>query len=180
MYAVTDMADASDNPLYQIGFIAEMIGADFLDAAHLLRQAQDAGAEIFMAVAAQAGIGPRKAYALATIDRSFRGLGIAKARLYKVGWTKLALLAPYVDKSNHKELLALAGQHTMQELRTILKGKPLPAAFRCMVLYFSPEDYIKVEAVLLQHGAIESGRGLAGKERALLAVLGISTEAMGG
>ena len=62
----------------------------------------------FVSVAKNLGIGLRKAYHLAQIDRSFHALGIAPDRLRRIGWTKLSHLAPHIDADNAKELLTLA------------------------------------------------------------------------
>lgn len=86
----------------------DMIGDHFLEAARYLREIQDEQPENFVSVAKSLGIGPRKAYHLAQIDRSFHALGIAPDRLRRIGWTKLSLLAPHIDADTANELLTLA------------------------------------------------------------------------
>ena len=99
---------------------ADMIGDDFLYMAKQFREILDEAPEAFAMVAKFTGVGLRKAYALAQIDRSFRVLNIERKRLYRIGWTKLQLVANHITEANCEELLALAETSTVRELTLLL------------------------------------------------------------
>ena len=144
------------------------VPADFLPLARHLRKWQDTDPEYMPVVAALDGIGRRTAYALARIDRVFGHLPVSREQLLQIGWSKLAILAPYVDDANYQELLDLAEEVTSWELETLLRGGEVSAGTRCMILRLSPDQFDIVEQVLLKYGALRSGRGLVGKESALV------------
>src|SRR3546814_16829906 len=81
----------------------DMIGDHFLEAARYLREIQDEHPDDFVSVAKNLGIGRRKAYHLAQVNRSFHALELKVDRLRRIGWTKLALLAPHIDANNAGE-----------------------------------------------------------------------------
>jgi hypothetical protein len=89
----------------------------------------------------------------------------------RLGWTKLAILAPHVTEGNAETLLDIAESNTAHEIKRWLRDQPVYDEERCMNLYFSAEQYALIEKVLIDHGAIQSGRGLANKEVALVAAL---------
>ena len=149
----------------------DMIGDHFLEAARYLREIQDEHPDDFVAVAKSLGIGRRKAYHLAQLDRSFHALGIAPDRLRRIGWTKLSLLAPYVDADNVHELLKLAEAVTAHELKMYLRGDPIDPDTRAVVLYLNKAQYDVFEKAVLTAGAIKQHKGLLYKETALTRLL---------
>src|SRR3546814_9583906 len=99
-----------------------MIGDHFLEAARYLREIQDEHPDDFVSVAKNLGIGRRKAYHLAQVNRSFHALDIKVDRLRRIGWTKLALLAPHIDANNAGDWLKLAEGVTAHELKMHVRG----------------------------------------------------------
>ena len=149
----------------------DMVGDHFLEAARYLREIQDEHPDDFVSVAKNLGIGPRKAYHLAQIDRSFHALGIAPDRLRRIGWTKLSHLAPHIDADNAKELLTLAEAVTAHELKMHLRGHAVDPDTRAVVLYLDKEQYAVFEKALVTAGAVPHLRGLLNKEAALTKLL---------
>jgi hypothetical protein len=87
---------------------------------------------------------------------------------------KLAVIAENSEPEEVEEALALAETATAKELPALLKGAPRKAKARTVQLRLTPTQYEQFEAVLLANGARrpKKGRGLSGKERALMKALG--------
>ena len=67
----------------------DIIGSHFLETARYLREILDDASEDFAHVVEQVKLWKRKAYALASIDRSFHDRGANHERLRAIGLTKL-------------------------------------------------------------------------------------------
>lgn len=152
-------------------FWSSLVSKDFLHIAHHLASVQQTHPEQFRLVAKNLGIGLRKAYYLASISRKFSLLAVEPKRLEAVGWTKLQIIADHVDVTNFQDLLELAEQSTAHELALIAKGQyPVPGT-RCVILYFTPQQHDVFAKALKAHGAVQTGKGLADKEEALIKAL---------
>ena len=151
--------------------LVDMIGSHFLEGARYLRELQDDAPDDFEHVVEQLGIGRRKAYALAKIDRSFHSLGVPRDQLRKIGWTKLSLLSPYVTANNVDQMLKLAEETTAHELKLILQGEEIDPDGKVIVLYLRKEELFVFEQVLQKFGATKHPRGWLGKEGALIKAL---------
>src|SRR5271166_1279646 len=151
--------------------MAKNVEDNFLDLGRQLRQLQDREPELFQKIVEQSDLGRRKAYYLVEVSRTFDPLPISRNRLKKIGWTKLQLLAKQITKDNAQELLALAEENTTKQLEKLMRGeKPIDNA-HCMLMYFSPKQYKVVEEAMLANGGVKSGRGVVGKEEALVRAL---------
>jgi hypothetical protein len=89
-----------------------------------------------------------------------------KQRMLNIGWSKLRLLAPHINKENLDELLAQAEAHPVHELQEILKGSS-ETAKHCVLLYMTENQYAIFGKVIQRYGATRSPRGYHGKEEAL-------------
>lgn len=165
------MKKKSFTPEQRAEIIAAFIGANFIEAARYLRDAQEETPELFEEVVKLTGIGMRKAYYLAEIDRRFRKLGVDRNRLRAIGWTKLQIIGRHIDKINLEELLSLAETHTAYELNSLMRGEQPHPETRCVVHYFTPEQFEVFEKSVLANGGVKSGRGLLDKEEALAKAL---------
>ncbi len=155
----------------QAALAANLVGHGFLLAARRLREVQDEKPQLFPVVAKFLNIGLRRAYYFARIDRTFRELEIDDDRLEKIGWSKLKLLADYIEGSNCKFLLDIAEKSTVRELSLILRHEvPLPGT-RCVMLYLTPDQYNMFAEAVTAHGAVKVGSGLANKEQGLIGAL---------
>jgi hypothetical protein len=110
---------------------------------------------------------------LVSVRQAFCDLGISRDRLVKVGWTKAAIVVENSEPEDVEEALALAETCTVKELPALLKGSPRKAKARTVLLRLTPRQYEQFEAVMLANGARrpKKGRGLSGKERALMNAL---------
>jgi len=86
-------------------------------------------------------LGRRKAYYLVSIDKAFGDKNVAPGRLKKVGWTKLAALAPHIRQQRLEDRRA--------ELQRIVKGAD--------AILFS--ESIEAEGALVFAEACEMGCG---------------------
>jgi hypothetical protein len=111
---------------------------------------------------------------LVSVRQAFCDLGISRDRLVKIGWTKAAIVVENSEPEDVEEALALAETCTVKELPALLKGSPRKAKARTVLLRLTPRQYDQFEAVMLANGARrpKKGRGLSGKERALMRALG--------
>jgi hypothetical protein len=143
----------------------------FLELGRALRQLLDRDPALFQQVVKKRGLGRRKAYYLVEVSRRFEPLPISRAKLKKVGWTKLQIIGQHVTKDNVEELVNLAEQLKTKQLERKMQGdEPLNNA-HCVLMYFSPKQYAEFEEALLKNGAERSGRGIVGKEEALINAL---------
>ena len=147
---------------------------EFLELGRSLRQLQDRDPDLFQQVV-QKRLGRRKAYYLVEVSRKFEPMPISRARLKKIGWTKLQIIGQHVTKDNVEELVTLAEQLKTKQLERKMRGEePLdepPSDTHCVLMYFSPKQYAEFEEALLKNGAETSGRGIFGKESALITAL---------
>ncbi|TPE63097.1 hypothetical protein FJQ54_04425 [Sandaracinobacter neustonicus] len=153
--------------------IVDMMSDHFLEAGQYLRDAQENHPEDFRSVAKQLKIGTRKAYNLAQISRTFDELGIPMEQLRRIGWTKLALLASYVDADNINALLAKAAASTAHELKMYLHEKEFDPEGRTVVLHLDSDQYAVFKKALQKSGAIPHSKGLLNKEVALTELLNL-------
>jgi len=144
---------------------------NFLELGRALRRLQEHDTQLFQQAVAKSKLGRRKAYYLVEVSRTFEKLPIPRARLRRLGWTKLQVIAGSVDADNVEELVALAEGNTAKQLQRIMRGEEPLKDSNCVLLYFAPEQYAKFRYALLQNGAKASGRGLIGKEEALIKAL---------
>jgi hypothetical protein len=141
---------------------------NFLELGKTLRQLMDRDPDLFHQIIQKSNLGRRKAYYLVEVSRIFDALPIPRARLRKIGWTKLQLIAKHVTPKNLDVLLQLAEDSAAKELERAMRGeKPLGNA-HCVLMYFSPKDYAELEEALVKHGGVRSGRGIQNKEEALI------------
>jgi hypothetical protein len=120
----------------------------------------------------QSAIKRRKAYYLIKVWSRFSD--IPKSKLAAVGWTKLAVLAMEcpVGEEEWGVGIALSDGVTAQNLSAKLKPGSDVKDIHRVTLHFGPEDYDVFEAALLEYNAEPKGKGLAGKEQAIIAMIG--------
>lgn len=151
--------------------IASAMTDDFLDLARRLRDVHNLAPDDFRSVIKMAGVGKRKGYALLQIDRCFGALTFDRDRLLAIGWSKAVVLARHIDQQNCEQLLSLAEEHTVHDLAVILSGGVAHPNQRVVLLYLAAEDYALFEQFALKYGASREGRGLAGKEQAVVTMM---------
>ena len=97
----------------------------FLELGRALRQLLDRDPALFQQVVKKRGLGRRKAYYLVEVSRKFEPLPISRARLKKIGWTKLQIIGQHVTKDNVEELVNLAEQLKTKQLERKMQGDDL-------------------------------------------------------
>ena len=115
-------------------------------------------------------LGPRKAYYLIKIAEKYGSLVRYRSRLQAIGWTKLTIIGERITPQNAARLFTLAEENTVQGLRSLVNDVQPPKT-RCVLLYFNPADYRAFEAAVLKNGGSRRGRGLVGKEPAIIRAL---------
>jgi hypothetical protein len=153
--------------------LSKNVDKTFLELGRTLRQLQDRDPQQFQEIVAKSDLGRRKAYYLVDVSRVFDPLRASQARLKKVGWTKLAIIAKQVRRDNVDELLDLAERNNVRELERQLKEEAPLGDAHCVLMYFSPKQYEELEEALLHHGARrpKRWRGLVEKETAILKMI---------
>jgi hypothetical protein len=137
----------------------------FLELGRSLRQLLDRDPGLFQQIVKKGRLGRRKAYYLVEVSRRFEPLPISRARLKKIGWTKLQIIGQHVTKDNVEELVSLAEQMRTKQLERKMQGEEPLGNTHCVLMYFSPKQYAELEEALLKNGAERSGRGIVGKEK---------------
>lgn len=145
--------------------------ASFLDMAAHFRHVQDNAPELFPVIVKLSDVSLRKAYYLVSIDRTFSDLGVPRARLRAIGWSKLKMVIDLITTSNCEELLSMAETSTVREFGLLLRGREPKSGTRCVTLYFEPTQYQIFSAAILAHGGKKAGKGLENKEEALIEAL---------
>lgn len=143
----------------------------FLELGRSLRQLLDRDPGLFQEIVKKGRLGRRKAYYLVEISRKFEPLPISRARLKRIGWTKLQIIGQQVTKDNVEELVSLAEKLKTKQLERKMQGEEPLSNAHCVLMYFSPKQYAEFEEALLKNGGERSGRGIVGKEEALTKAL---------
>lgn len=103
--------------------LSKDVDDNFLELGKMLGQLQHRDPELFQKIVAKTDLGRRKAYYLVEVSRIFDPLPIPRARLRKIGWTKLQLIGKHVTPDNLEELLTLAEESTTKELERHMRGE---------------------------------------------------------
>jgi hypothetical protein len=77
------------------------------------------------------------------------------------------MIAAQLPDGDLAELLEWAEELSAKELDTFIRRKTTTGK-RCVLLYFSPADYRQYEKAALKCGAAKRGKGLTGKEAAII------------
>lgn len=163
------MSKTSKNELAEIA--ADLKQRRFLRAAKFFRTLQDTEPSEVGEVAQLIVVSRRQAFYLAKVHRVFSELGVSSERLEAIGWTKLKILARRINASNCELLLDMAETCTARQIKFFVRDKlPVPGE-RCVTLYFTPNQHAVFETAVLAHGGAKSGKGLMGKEAALIKAL---------
>jgi hypothetical protein len=165
------MTETSDDTLVEVMHMINEEEKRFLDLAALLRRLKVDQPEAFLNVVNLPKLGRRKAYYLVAIDEAFGGLPHLRPRLLAIGWTKLADIASLATAESLEALLQLAENHTVHELKLLLKGIAVKPGGRAVLLYLGADEFQLVRQALRRYGAKDGPKGLMNKEAALVAAL---------
>jgi hypothetical protein len=148
--------------------------AEALSDLRALPKPPDANRLTLDQLAAHTKLSKRAVCYLLKIWRRFSDLDVPRERLAHIGWTKLAAIAENCDPGDEENALTLAEASTLKELPARLKGMAAKPKARTVLLRLTRRQHEHFESFLLAHGARrpKKGRGLSGKETALMKALG--------
>ncbi len=151
--------------------LAKASDENFLELGNVLSDLNESDIVRFRHFYQNSGISRRKAYYLIKVVRTFRDLKIPQKLLKELGFTKIKVIAPHVTKNNVHDLLAFAKTHTAKEIEAYVKGGKPGDNSHSVLMYFNEQNYEQLVDALVEHGAVRKGRGLDGKEEALMRLL---------
>ena len=111
----------------------------------------------------KSGMGARKAYYLVNVAAQLQVTSGFQKRLHDLGWTKSKIIGTHRAGHNLVKLIEFAEGHTTKQLEAHV-AKREPTDTRCVLLYFTHEQYRSYEAAIVKFGARRLGRGLINKE----------------
>jgi hypothetical protein len=121
-------------------------------------------------VAKRIGCSARTVHYAIAVYRLAERLGLTPEEVRKIGWTKLAVVAAAKrGVATKSDLVALCRGRTVAELRAALSG--IPGAVKTVVFTLNKGQKANLDAALIRFGATRSGRGLFGREEALMKIL---------
>jgi hypothetical protein len=141
---------------------------NFWDLGRALRRLLDREPDLFQKFLDNTDVGSRKAYYLVEINRAFEPLQVPRARLLRLGWTKLQLIAAKVKQDTVEEWLKLAEGMPTKQLERKMKGKTPIKNAACVLMYFSPKEYKELGEALKRYGGTPTERGIQNREEALI------------
>ncbi len=165
------MSDKIDPLFLKSLMLIAKLDDEFLEIASALRQLQETNPKDFKKVCSMPQLGRRKAYYLVAIDKAFKGKPVPPQRLNKIGWTKLAALAPHITEENLEDALLFAELNTAKNIEAVVHGLEPIVGGRSVLLIFTAEQFAAFSAAILAHGAVKNGKGFIGKEAALIEAL---------
>ena len=148
----------------------------FLDLARALAAIYAQDKALLGRFIAESGIGRRKAYYLLELGKRLADLGVPDKRFEKIGWTKLQIIGKHLTRRNAEKLLGWAKECNAPQLTARVRGEA-PSKTHCVLLYFSPAQYRQFEKAILTKGGKRSGRGLVGKEAAIMRMVRLVNKA---
>ena len=153
---------------------------NFYDLARSLATLHEMNPGLLKTVEDSSKLSRRTLYYLVDVGRVLCRYQIDKAQAERIGWTKLQILARYLEKNDVPagelaDLLKKA-EKKVHELPLILAGKTRKARPRTVLLRLAPSDYKIFAEALVRHGAIRKGRGLINQEQALIQLVRAALE----
>ena len=151
---MTEGTDALDEKALEL---SANVPDNFLELGRALSRLYDRDPNLFRQLATKSNMGPRTAYDLVEVSRTFEPLTIPRDQLRKIGWPKLQLVAEHLTPNTLVALLHLAEERTVEDLKHHLRGWKRPAGnAHCMLRYFSPKSYEQLEGAHVSNGAAPS------------------------
>ena len=151
---MTKGTDALDDKALEL---SANVPDNFVELGRALSQLYDRDPNLFRQLATKSNMGLRKAYDLIEVSRTFEPLAIPRDQLRKIGWPKLLLIAKHVTPNTSDALLQLAEDTTAKDLERHMRGEKPAGNAPCVLMYFSPKQYMQLEGVLVPHCGAPSG-----------------------
>ena len=128
-----------------------------------------------------AGIKRRALFYLLNVGKLLDDYHVSEEQAERIGWTKLQIIARYAASRPRRlsqramtAKLGIAARTPAHALSAALEAQDTQShgSLRSILLRLPAEQYADVEAVLIACGARRKGRGLIGKEAALVQLAG--------
>ena len=113
----------------------------------------------------------RTAYYLRDVGQLIRAAKLSARQAERIGWTKLQIIGDKMNAKNADRLMKLAEESNAQELKRKIREDSSHSKPHCVLLYFSNEQYRRFRRAVLRHGGSSTGRGIIGKEEAILSII---------
>lgn len=147
--------------------------------AHALYAAHSEDRTFLHMVRRNAGMKRRTLFYLINVGKFLNDYGVSEKDAERIGWTKIQIVARHVGcnrvvgKRMIQRYLTIAEHTTAHRLPTALNDQDddRTAANRTVLLRIPADAYPALENALLAHGAEKQGRGLVGKEQAIMALV---------
>ncbi|MEK7994572.1 MAG: hypothetical protein AAB403_12280 [Planctomycetota bacterium] len=108
-------------------------------------------------------------YAVQTYRFATR-VGLSESDMERIGWTKLAVVTSGAsDDMTKEDVIAMCEGRTVTELRAVVAG--IAGSVKVVTFSLNKSQRRELEAALIRHGAVRVGRGLTGKEAALMKIV---------
>jgi hypothetical protein len=113
----------------------------------------------------------RTAYYLRDVGQLIQTAKLSTSQAERIGWTKLQIVGDKINPKNAARLLKLAGESNAQELKRLVRDDSPKRKPHCVLLYFDTNQYRRFRRAVLRHGGSSMGRGIAGKEDAIMGII---------
>jgi len=113
----------------------------------------------------------RTAYYLLKVGQQLRSARLSTSQAERIGWTKLQIIGDMIRPHSAARLLKLAEETNAQELKRLIREEGANPKPHCVLLYFGPDQYRQFKRAILRHGGSSTGRGLLGKEEAIMRII---------
>ena len=131
------MKDEIDPLFLKTLILIAKLDDEFLELASHLQQVKQTNPNDFKKLYSMPQLGRRKAYYLASIDKAFGDKNVPTERLKKIGWTKLAALAPIITDENLEDALLFAELNTAKNIEAVVHGLEPIVGGRSVLLIFN-------------------------------------------
>ena len=121
-------------------------------------------------------LGRRTAFYLRKVGQLIRTAKLSTYQAEHIGWTKLQIVGDKLNGKNAARLLKLAEENNAQELKRLINEDRPKTKSHCVLLYFSTDQYRQFRRAVLRHGGSSAGRGLVGKEEAIVRIIRLGNE----
>lgn len=158
--------------------LAQKPALNFFELATKLAKLHESDPSTLRDIPQQTGMSRRRLYYLLEVGRLLSDQQISKPEAEAVGWTKLQIIARHLSRSEGAEgelrqFMKQAIDLPSRSLAQALRGEAVPDD--CAV-QFTLDKISKgeLDEALLAYGAERSGRGLIGREEALLRIVRVA------
>jgi hypothetical protein len=137
---------------------------------------REQGRAKFQDVIDESALSRRTTYYLLKVGQFLRAEKLSTSQAERIGWTKLQIIGAKINAKNTARLLKLAEENNAQELSREIREDSAKSKPHCVLLYFSTGQYRRFRRAVLRHGGSSAGRGLVGKEEAVIRIFRLAKD----